>query len=74
MKYVLTKTHFYIGASSRTSYGISIVEDMEEMPGVIESITDVSENMQEVERIIEYCNNARVSITELSDVIEMFIG
>ena len=73
MKYVLTKTHFYMGASSRTSYGISIMEEANEMPGVIESITDISENMQEVNRIVEYCNNAKVSIAELSDIVEIFL-
>ena len=34
MKYVLTKNYYYNGKASRTSYGIALMEDAEEMPGV----------------------------------------
>ena len=73
MKYVLMKNYFYLGKASRTSYGIALVEDAEEMPGIIDAVVDLCDEKEEVMAFVESCNEKKLDAAKLGDEIDIFL-
>ena len=73
MKYVLTKNYYYNGKASRTSYGIALMEDAEEMPGVIDAFVDLSDDKEAVAAFVEVCNEKKLEASMLADEIDAFL-
>ena len=73
MKYVLMKNHFYFGSASRTSYGVALMEDADEMPGVIDAVVDLSDDAEKVMAFVDQCNRKKVGVTNLYDEVDTFL-
>ena len=67
------KNHFYFGSASRTSYGVALMEDADEMPGIIDVVVDLSDDADKVMSFVENCNRKNLDVTELHDAVETFL-
>ena len=71
-KYVLTKTTYYNGEHTRTSYGIAVISD-EDNVTILCSVEDISDEQAEIAKLIELCNAEKLEIEHLQNVIEDFL-
>lgn len=71
-KYVLTKTTYYNGDHTRTSYGISAIST-EDNVRILCSIEDISDEQDELAKLVELCNAEKLEIEHLQNVVEDFL-
>lgn len=71
-KYVLTKTTYYNGEHTRTSYGIASISTEDDVT-VLCSIEDVAEEQREIENLVEICNVEKLAIEHLQNIVEDFL-
>ena len=73
MKYVLMENKFFMGKESRTSYGIALAEEADEMPGIIDAIVDLSDDQESVIEFVKSCNQKNVDAAKLYDEVDNFL-
>lgn len=71
-KYVLTKTTYYNGKNSRTSYGIAVIST-EDNVTVLSSIEDIADEQGGVANLVELCNSEKLEMEHLQNVVEDFL-
>ena len=71
-KYVLTKTTYYNGEHTRTSYGIAVIST-EDNVTVLCSIEDITDEQNEITKLIELCNAEKLAIEHLQNVVDDFL-
>ena len=71
-KYVLTETTYHNGKHTRTSYGIAVIST-EDNVTVLCSIEDISDEQAEIAKLIELCNEEKLEIEHLQNVVEDFL-
>lgn len=71
-KYVLTKTTYYNGEHTRTSYGIAVISD-EDNVTILCSVEDISDEQAEIAKLIELCNAEKLEIEHLQSVVDDFL-
>ena len=71
-KYVLTKTTYHNGTHTRTSYGIAAISTDDNVT-VIYSIEDITDEENELTKLVELCNAERLSIEHLQNVVDDFL-
>ena len=71
-KYVLTKTTYYNGEHSRTSFGISAISTEDDVT-VLCSVEDIADEQREIENLVEICNVEKLAIEHLQNVVEDFL-
>ena len=71
-KYVLTETTYHNGEHTRTSYGIAVIST-EDNVTVISSIEDISDDREELANLVELCNEEKLEIEHLQNVVEDFL-
>lgn len=71
-KYVLTKTTYYNGEHSRTSYGISAISTEDDVT-VLCSVEDIADEQGEVAKLVELCNSEKLAIEHLQNIVEDFL-
>ena len=71
-KYVLTKTTYYNGEHTRTSYGIAVIST-EDNVTVLSSIEDIADEQGGVANLVELCNSEKLEIEHLQNVVDDFL-
>ncbi len=73
--YGITKEEYLYHGRQRTAYGIVAYEAVSdgEDAGIIASVRDLSENREAVEKLVDACNQAGLSIEHLQDIAEDFL-
>ena len=71
-KYVLTKTTYYNGKHTRTSYGIAVIST-EDNVTVLCSIEDITDEQNEITKLIELCNTEKLAIEHLQNAVYDFL-
>ena len=71
-KYVLTETTYHNGEHTRTSYGIAVIST-EDNVTVISSIEDISDDREELANLVELCNEEKLEIEHLQNVVDDFL-
>lgn len=71
-KYVLTETTYHNGEHTRTSYGIAVIST-EDNVTVLSSIEDISDDREELAKLVELCNEEKLEIEHLQNVVEDFL-
>ena len=71
-KYVLTKTTYYNGEHTRTSYGLAVISTKDNVT-VLCSVEDITDEQAEVAKLIELCNAEKLEIEHLQNVVEDFL-
>ncbi len=70
-KYILTKTTYYNGKYTRTSYGIAVVST-EDNISVLSSIEDVANEQEKLAKLIKLCNAEKLEIEHLQGIVDDF--
>ncbi len=71
-KYVLTKTTYYNGEHSRTSFGISAISTEDNLT-VLCSVEDIAEEQREIENLVEICNVKKLEMEHLQSIVDDFL-
>lgn len=71
-KYVLTETTYHNDKHTRTSYGIAVISDYDNVT-VLSSIKDISDDREELANLVELCNSEKLEIEYLQNVVEDFL-
>ena len=71
-KYVLTKTTYYNGEHTRTSYGIAVISTKDNVT-VLCSVEDITGEQAEIAKLIELCNAEKLEMEHLQNVVEDFL-
>ena len=71
-KYVLTETTYHNGKHTRTSYGIAVISDYDNVT-VLSSIEDISDDREELGNLVELCNEEKLEIEHLQSIVEDFL-
>ena len=71
-KYVLTETTYRNGEHTRTSYGIAVIST-EDNVTVLCSIEDITDEQNEITKLIELCNAENLAIEHLQNVVDDFL-
>jgi hypothetical protein len=71
-KYVLTKTTYYNGEHTRTSYGIAVIST-EDNVTVLSSIEDIADEQGGVANLVELCNSEKLEIEHLQSIVDDFL-
>ena len=71
-KYVLTETTYYNGKHTRTSYGIAVIS-IEDNITVLSSVEDISDDREELAKLVELCNSEGLEIEHLQSIVDDFL-
>ena len=71
-KYVLTKTTYYNDEHTRTSYGIAVISNEDNIT-ILCSIEDITDEQAKVAKLIELCNAEKLEIEHLQNVVDDFL-
>ena len=71
-KYVLTETTYHNGKHTRTSYGIAVISDYDNIT-VLCSVEDITDEQAEIAKLVELCNEEKLEIEHLQNVVEDFL-
>ena len=71
-KYVLTETTYHNGKHTRTSYGIAVISDYDNIT-VLCSVEDITDEQAGVSNLVELCNSEKLEIEHLQNVVEDFL-
>ena len=71
-KYVLTKTTYYNGEHSRTSYGIAVIST-EDNVTVLSSIEDIADEQGGGANLVELCNAEKLEMEHLQSIVDDFL-
>ena len=71
-KYVLTKTTYYNGEHTRTSYGIAVISTEDDVT-VLCSVEDITDDRNELAKLVELCNAEKLEIEHLQNVVDDFL-
>lgn len=76
IKYGITEETYFLDTSKRISYGIAVYSNYE-IDGtscIIASVRDISTEKSQVMELVDLCNKCSLSISQLPDFVEDFIG
>ena len=71
-KYVLTETTYYNGENTRTSYGIAVIS-VEDNITVLCSIEDITDDRNELFKLVELCNAEELEMEHLQNIVDDFL-
>lgn len=72
--YALVRSELYFGEASAVSYGIAHVDMRDNVPIILESVLDLSEDRASVENLVELCNDLCLDPIHMKDVVYDFIS
>ena len=71
-KYVLTETTYRNGEHTRTSYGIAVISTKDNVT-VLCSVEDITDDRNELAKLVELCNAEKLEIEHLQNVVDDFL-
>ena len=73
-KYIVVQSMYKNGDSTRIGFGIAAVEEYDGVTTVLESISDISSDIEPIERLVKVCNNLQLEPIHLQDVATDFLA
>ena len=71
-KYALTETTYHNGEHTRTSYGIAVISTEDNIT-VFSSVEDISDDREELAKLVELCNAEKLEIEHLQSIVDDFL-
>jgi len=72
-KYIVVQNIYRNGESVRTAFGIAVVEEYDKIITVLDSVSDISSDIELVEKLAERCNICQLELVHFRDVIVDFL-
>ena len=73
-KYIVVQSTYKNGEITRTGFGIATVEEYDGVTTILESISDISSDIEPIERLVKVCNNLQLDPIYLQDVVSDFLA
>ena len=73
-KYIVVQSTYKNGEITRMGFGIAAVEEYDGVTTVLESISDISTDIEPIERLVKVCNNLQLDPIHLQDVVSDFLS
>ena len=71
-KYVITETTYHNCEHTRTSFGIAVISTEDNIT-VLCSVEDITDDSNELAKLVELCNMEKLEIEHLQNVVEDFL-
>ena len=72
-KYIVVQSTYKNEDIMRIGFGIAAVEEYDGVTTILESISDISTDIEPIERLVEICNNLQLDPIHLQDVVTYFL-
>ncbi|MBQ9112983.1 MAG: hypothetical protein IJY08_05305 [Clostridia bacterium] len=73
-QYVLIKYTYVYEDHDNSSYGIAAVEKYDDTEIVVEAYPDLTRDMESVKKLVHDCNQLKLDLIHLKDVVEDFVA
>ena len=73
-KYIVVESIYKSGTAARTAFGIAAVEEYDGVIMILRSISDISSDLKQIERLVQTCNVLRIDLIHLQDVVTDFLA
>ena len=73
-KYIVVQSTYKNADSTRIGFGIAAVEEYDGVTTILESIPDLSSDIEPIERLVKVCNNLQLEPIHLQDVATDFLA
>ena len=73
MEYVLLTQHYTYNQITRINYGIGLIDKNDPEGVLIDAVTDLSTNKNEVLHLIKLCNRLSLDPIHLRDIVNDFL-
>ena len=72
-KYIVVQSTYKSRDITRIGFGIAAVEEYDGVTTILESISDISTDIEPIERLVKICNNLQLDPIHLQDVVTDFL-
>ena len=74
--YGIAKNEYFLNENSRVTYGIVAYDnaDIDGSATIISSIPDITSDKEKIRKLVQSCNRLELSVINLSEVVEDFLG
>ena len=73
IKYIIVQNKYYCENLSIVSFGMAIAEEHNGSVTILKTFADLSPNFADVEKLVRLCNEQKLDLIHLDDVINDFI-
>ena len=73
-KYIVVQSTYKNGDITRIGFGIAAVEEYDGVTTILESIPDLSSDINPIECLVEVCNDLQLDPIHLQDVVTDFLA
>ena len=73
-KYIVVQSTYKNGDITRIGFGIAAVEEYDGVTTILESTSDLSSDIEPIERLVELCNDLQLDPIHLQDVVTDFFA
>ena len=74
MRYVLTEDHILVGEENTVFYGIAAIVLENGVPTILDCISGITTQPEQLQILIQKCNDSMLSQIHLREVIEDFLS
>lgn len=72
-KFIVVQTTYLNGDATRTCFGIAAVVEYDGVTTVLESVSDLSAEIEPIKQLVERCNIHELELVHLQDVVIDFL-
>lgn len=73
IKYIIVQNKYYYEDLSMSSFGIAVAEEYNGVVTILKTFADLSPNFADVKELVRLCNEQKLDLIHLDDVINDFI-
>ena len=73
-RYIIVQSVYGNGSNARVGYGIAVVANCDDITTVLNSVPDLSVDIQLVAGLVERCNSQKLDPIHLQDVVADFLA
>lgn len=73
-RYIVVQNTYQSGSTTRIGYGIAVVTEYDGVITVLNSVSDLSADVQLIEELVERCNSQELDPIHLQDVVADFFA
>lgn len=73
-KYIVLQSTYKNGVAKRISFGIAGIEEYDGTITVLDSVSDISSEIDPVEELVDLCNDQQLSLIHFRDIVSDFLA
>lgn len=73
-KYIVVQSTYKNGDATRIGFKIAAAEEYDGVTTILESVSDLSSDIEPIEHLVEVCNDLQLDPIHLQDVVTDFLA